>query len=125
MVLSSTDFWAVFDFGLNQTQNFFTLTDAVVIVDSPRFSFFTAFIALIFVSLALSFLNWMRGSHSSGLSKWDYVMRREPKGRLENAPWINQYMKQGNRSADLQYLRKYGENMKEHFSDRDNELWRR
>jgi hypothetical protein len=59
--MSITEFWAVIDFILNMVSQFFITMDAVVIVDDPRFSLFNFAVSVIFLSLLIHTINWLRG----------------------------------------------------------------
>lgn len=78
MSFALSDFWAFFDFCLAQTIELFTLLDGVVVVESPRFSLFNFMISIIFLTLLMETINWLRGAHGSGGTNWQYIMRDRP-----------------------------------------------
>lgn len=108
MSFALTDFWAFFDFCLAQVVELFTLLDQVVVIDSPRFTLFNFMVSVIFVGLLIETINWLRGAHGSGGSRWDYIMRKDTSGyNQENLAAINQQMAYDKKSRDLDFITKY------------------
>jgi cell division protein FtsW (lipid II flippase) len=60
MILS--DFWSLMDFAINTAVQVFTISDSVVIIDSPRFTLLSVMISILFLTLVMSFINWLRGA---------------------------------------------------------------
>jgi hypothetical protein len=61
----------------------FSVLDQAVIIDTPRFSLFNFLISVIFLSLMIEVINWLRGAHGSGGSRWEYIMQHDG---LRNVP---------------------------------------
>jgi hypothetical protein len=84
MSLQLVDFWAIFDFALEEVMQLFVLMDTVVIMESPRFSWFSLMVSILFLGFVVALFNWLRSEHvGSGGSKWDYIMRRQGEDHWE------------------------------------------
>jgi hypothetical protein len=83
MSMSLSDFNSFTTQIINLVVQLFSVLDSAVIIDIPRFSLFNFMISVIFLTLMIEVINWLRGAHGSGGSKWDYIMRNPPEQKYE------------------------------------------
>lgn len=91
MILS--EFWALIDAAINLSMNLFSMLDNVVVIDSPRFSLFNFMISVIFLTLLIGTINWLRGVPGAGRSRWQIMTGQSRQGYNQGAiDAINQNM---------------------------------